>query len=182
MICSVGAENKGCKCWSFSSFLVFHYIAMCLTVNETKKNCWKHLVTSSFRLFYKSEIGHQRKRWATVFSLWNYFYLGNVCEETFMCFSTECNNFDWKKCNSKYEVLEYVMSFLSSNCDTAHKVITIFWNFAKLYFSASQSGKCTQWKWISIGLSARTGGGCPDYALRMMEADSVQLNFIIKET
>lgn len=37
-------------------------------------------------------------------------------------------------------------------------------------------------KMASIGLSAETGGGCQDYALRMMEADSVQLTFLIEKS
>ena len=45
MLCSIGAENIGCKCWSFSSFLVFHYISMCLTVNgkNIAENVWRLL-------------------------------------------------------------------------------------------------------------------------------------------
>lgn len=35
---------------------------------------------------------------------------------------------------------------------------------------------------VSIGLSAETGGDCQDYALRMMEADSVQLTFLIEKS
>lgn len=130
-----------------------------------KKYCWKHLETSSVRVFYKSEIEHQRKKWAMVFSSWNYFYLGNVCEESFICFRAEFNHFDWKrKCNSKYEVVGYVMSFLSSNYEPAHRAITLLWTSAKLSFSGSQSGEYTQWKWASIGLTARTGGGHLYYA------------------
>lgn len=34
MICSLGAENTGCKYWSFSRFLIFYHIAEGLTVNE----------------------------------------------------------------------------------------------------------------------------------------------------
>lgn len=134
------SREIGWKCLSFPSFLVFHCIAMCLTVNEKKKTktCWKYLVTS---FFYRSEIEHKKKRWAMPFSSWNYFYLVNVCEETFICFSAEFTHFDWKKCKSKYKVVEcHEFSFkqLRHSPQSNNNIL----NFCKAY-SGSLSGKCT---------------------------------------
>lgn len=80
---------------------------------------WKNTTENILRLV-PSESSTEVEKWEMVFSSWNYFYLGNVCEETFMYFRAEFNNFDWKKCSGKYEVIEYVISFLSSNYDIVH--------------------------------------------------------------
>lgn len=126
MICSVGAENTGCKCWSFSSFLVFHYIAMCLTVNEKNpaENIW-WLLPSEYSTEVKLSTRGKCGQWYFPHEI---IFIWGMSVKKLLCVSVQnLIILSEKKCNSKYEVVEYVMSFLSSNYGTAHKVITIFW-------------------------------------------------------
>lgn len=90
------SREIGWKCLSFPSFLVFHCIAMCLTVNEKKKTktCWKYLVTS---FFYRSEIEHKKKKVGNAIFLMKLFLSGERLWRNFYLFQCKIYSFWLKK-------------------------------------------------------------------------------------
>lgn len=78
-------------------------------------------------------------------------------------------------------MIEYVISSLSSNYNIVYSnknILKLSQNFLSWVLSHKNVYTGNEFLW---GLSVKTGGGCLIYALRMIEADSVKLNFIIEE-